>query len=118
MKYIRLYEEIELLSDNIKDILLEIVHLGYKYSMYQQGIYKYISIAKDHDIFTEPLFIKFDEVKDCVLRLKDFLGDKYVGCEIHSKHLSGKVELNDKIDLGYRKIYILYILYKTKDNYL
>ena len=62
-------------------------------------------------------FIKFDEVKDCVLRLKDFLGDMYVGCEIHSKHLPGKVELNDKIDIGYRKIYILYIIYKVKDKF-
>lgn len=73
MKYIKLYESFE---TDIEDILLEITDLGYEYKMgYEHTMDEnnYISIVNTKDS-------NFNIILDCVLRLKEYLGDRYVCC--------------------------------------
>lgn len=127
MKYLKLYEEMELANQmsqlDIEDILLEVKDIGYdvvveenfKHTIYDRndGLY-YIKIYKNAEI---P--VNFDEIKDCVLRLKDYLGDRYIRCHTYSTNAMldlvsrsnwQTIELNEDttIDYEFRFIKILY----------
>ncbi len=72
----------------IQKILLEVTDLGYCVSMGQslrkQAGYYYINIKKD--IHGYPLIntINYKEIKDCVLRIKDYLGNRFMGCDAYN----------------------------------
>lgn len=67
MKYIKLYESFE---TDIEDILLEITDIGYNVSV-THGVVSHIQIKKDVDLHN----INYEEIKDCVLRIKDYLNN-------------------------------------------
>ena len=75
MKYLKIYESFE---TDIEDILLEVSDLGYtvKSILLGKSNIGLLIIAPDSKR------IKYTEIEDCLLRLKDYLGDKYVGCVI------------------------------------
>ncbi len=96
MNHLKTYKAFESLSEdlisNVRDICLEIEDDGrFKCSVNTKdikGISKhyvliYLSDIRDYDGFT------FGEVKDVILRLKDYLGDKYDGC---SALISGEID--------------------------
>ena len=82
MKYIKLYESFN--TQDIKDILLEVEDLGYgtKIILLEDETGNY----GDHEgimiIAPSRGSIKYIEIEDCLLRLKDYLGDNYIGCKI------------------------------------
>lgn len=102
MKYIKSINEIlsingldeELLSD-IHDMLLEITDLGYEYtiqkSIYSTGFSLTISNENVDD---------FNIIKDCVLRIKYYLGERYLRCSLFR---IGKgwvsIELDESLDM-------------------
>lgn len=110
MKYIKLYESF---NRDIEDILLEITDIGYEYKIYENKSIYYITINKCSTWTFTQLSIDFDDIKDCLLRLKDYLGDRYVGCDFSNRNELSfkKVELNEdtKID---EDVVIFYIHYK------
>lgn len=101
MKYIKLYESFE---TDIKDILLEVTDLGYQ-TIYNYGYSKYIAI------FKRSTHINYNEVKDCILRIKDYLGDRYFSCEICDQYnrYPYKIKLDDDFNVGDREITRIYI---------
>jgi hypothetical protein len=84
MKYIKLYEEIDKDSviykmQTIRDILLEVEDIGYETIVSNN----YLAIQKWNNNFNDAENkINFGEVKDCLLRLKDYLGGRYISCSI------------------------------------
>jgi hypothetical protein len=116
MKYLKLYESFE---TDIEDILLEITDLNYSYAINDKhnelGIYNsaYIAITKiDNQGKYE--FINGNDIKDCVLRLKDYIGNRYICCKIYSNNPfeSKTFELTEDCDL--KSPYGLLIYYKKK----
>lgn len=95
MKYIKLYEAFNM--QDLRDILLEAEDLGYQYMFIRRELNYVISISKAG---IEIKSINYDELKDCLLRLKDYLGDKYIGCEIYKMGISNiwvKFPLTDDV---------------------
>jgi hypothetical protein len=82
MKYIKLYESFN--TQDIKDILLEVEDLGYgtKIILLEDETGNY----GDHEgimiIAPSRGSIKYIEIEDCLLRLKDYLGDRYIECKV------------------------------------
>lgn len=86
MRYIKLYKTFESIPvdpDDIRDICLDITdNSRFKATVNTQdikGVTKhyvliYLSDVRDYDGFT------LSEVKDVVIRIKDFLGNHYGGC--------------------------------------
>lgn len=109
MKYIKLYESFE---TDLEDILLEIEDRGYCTIIFDN----YLMI--DHPIRN----ININEVEDCLLRLKDYLADRYLMCHFAYSYFDenrllswSKKEidldnLNDLIYNGYtlNRIFIYY----------
>jgi hypothetical protein len=90
MKYLRTYESLnseeEFLKD-IKDILLEVEDMGYITRIIESTWPKdskeyviWINIINKSLCGNYIRPIDFNEIKDCVLRIKDYLGNKFVGC--------------------------------------
>jgi uncharacterized protein (UPF0335 family) len=79
MKYIKAYESIDgdrvrfvsNIIQTIKDILLEVEDLGYETHVYDTCLIIHKPDNKN---------ININEIRDCLLRLKDYLGDKYYDC--------------------------------------
>lgn len=73
MKYIKAYESLTKGEDiqNLKDILLEVDDMGFVTEVRRTINYLNVTIKIPQKSFY------FDEVKDCVLRLKDYAGDRY-----------------------------------------
>lgn len=85
MKYVKLYESFE---TDLEDILLEITDLGYEYYIdYFTGESEHIN-ALIIDNKKGETYIIFDEVKDCLLRLKDYLGNRFIDCTVYNGVLS------------------------------
>lgn len=116
MKYLKVYEEYDnieiylqkLSSDSknkindIEDILLEVNDLGYI-----SGI-THIRISNSTMIYVRRNIgmIVFNEVKDCLLRIKDYLGDNYDHCDIKSSVVNNiwgckyySVELDESLQI-------------------
>lgn len=79
MKYIKLYESFE---TDIEDILLEITDLGYLVLVHHKNAdmindVSHIQIKK-YQKFNK---INYEEIKDCVLRLKEYLNNNRIQIE-------------------------------------
>lgn len=84
MKYIKLYESFE---TDLEDILLEITDIGYNIMYTELGIQ--ISKLKGRENYP----IDFEEIKDCLLRLKDYLGYRYKDVTFeYFTHRSGTIK--------------------------
>lgn len=118
MKYLKLYESIDgdrvrfisNIIQNIKDILLEVEDLGYETQVYDTCLIIYKPDNKN---------INLDEIKDCLLRLKDYLGDRYYDCLFYITIINlddSRVRGWKEIDLNEdTSIYSLYKPYVHKD---
>lgn len=104
MKYLRLYEAYTHEDDilEIEDILLEVKDLGYEVILQGHGntyLYNFrIRIFK-----IAPQKVNFDEVKDCLLRLKGYVGDRFVDFAVYQPTMEGwrHIELCEDSKLDY-----------------
>jgi hypothetical protein len=80
MRYLKLYESFD---SDLEDILLEITDMGYSYSIdkYNKHYIVIYKIAPQDHVSRYEDMRQYD-IKDCLLRLKDYLGDNYIGCKI------------------------------------
>lgn len=79
MKYIKLYETFNM--QDIMDILLEVEDLGYgtKIILLEEEMHEGIMIIAPNE---GRGYIKYIEIEDCLLRLKDYLSDRYIECKV------------------------------------
>jgi hypothetical protein len=68
---------------DLRDILLEVEDLGYETGIGGRDLNYGIIISRPQNFESEMKSIRYADLKDCLLRLKDYLGDKYIGCEIY-----------------------------------
>lgn len=122
MKYIKAYESLTKGEDiqNLKDILLEADDMGFVTEVRNTINYINVTIKTIKVGYSQKSF-DFDEVKDCVLRLKDYAGDRYHEFDIM---IIGKVgspywkilELSEDIVISY-PIHEVSIWIKYLDSY-
>ena len=93
MKYLRKYNESidPDLKQDIMDICLDIIDIGFDVSVNETGIGKYIYIRSN----INNKFHINDELKEVLLRLCDFLGDLYVSCLVSRSEYQKKIELTE-----------------------
>lgn len=129
MKYLKHINES--IADNIKQDIIEIgydITDGDRFIMivdqsdnsyntnkniYFVFIQRYIN---EYEISSESDEFHFNEIKDCVLRMKDYLGDRFISFEFISSHDIEWTELNDvcentRIDKMISNICIQYEIY-------
>lgn len=98
MKYLNTYKLYEAFVDDediqiIKDILLEVTDIGYQVSIYKMTEYTRIIINLPYEAN-----FQFDEIKDCVLRLKDYSGYRFTELTINYNYTSwDAVKLTDDV---------------------
>ena len=82
MKYLKKYNESVISKDVIKDICLELEDLGMRVQLYACS--EKLSInPEDYDCISIHCYInkypiEWENIKDTVLRLKNYLGDKFI----------------------------------------
>lgn len=76
MKYLRKYNESYINIEDIKDICLELTDLGIVISISSTDAYRNKNVIYFHN-YNIHNGMKWNDVKDCLLRLKDYLGDNY-----------------------------------------
>lgn len=112
MKYLKLYEAFN--YEDIKDILLEVEDLGYKAILQGDQIatsdFFYIKIFK-----YAPENVKFEEVKDCLLRLKEYAGNRFINFMVYVTTTIGwrTIELCEDTELDYNIDMCVLKIYKT-----
>jgi len=77
MKYLRKYNESYINIEDIKDICLELTDLGIVISISSTDAYRNKNVIYFHN-YNIHNGMKWNDVKDCLLRLKDYLGDKFI----------------------------------------
>ena len=100
MRHVKMFNEMnsEISNQDIKDICLELEDLGYTIKMEGFGNSSnpvnsnYVKIRCNKIIHYNGLSgltdLKWNEIKDCFLRLKDYLGDRYVQFFYYSNNKS------------------------------
>ena len=112
MKHLRRYNESidPDIRQDILDICLDIVDVGFKISIVENKINKnnYIYIEHERSFSPYPykknIFKIDNNFKEVLLRLRDFLGDRYVNCSLLGNDSFGistekLIELTEDIDL-------------------
>ena len=77
MKYLRKFNE-SIISENLEDICLELEDIGYSISINEIGGSDYYYLLCSTPI-RKPA--KWNTIKDYALRMKDYLGDKFIQFE-------------------------------------
>lgn len=92
MKHIRRFNESLFKEEDLQDILLELTDLGYGYLLsFNTGV---ISIYDNKSWKNGYIW---DDIKDCILRIKDYLGPKYLSMRIGSViNVGGERTINSK----------------------
>ena len=90
MKHLKTYKIFESTKDDLRDILLELEDIGYKVRHNDDILYAYTGEpskgpttkaiwVKDHyENPSEFIGLPWSELKEYALRIKDYLGDKYL----------------------------------------
>jgi hypothetical protein len=111
MRYLKTYKIFESTEHDLSDILLELQDMGYKVS-HQGGAYmnKYVMIIGESKggIYGNEtsLELPWSELKEYALRIKDYLGDKYLSFAWRSFRHYGDinpyktVELNENTEIN------------------
>ena len=112
MKHLKRFNESNEISD-IEDILLELKDMGAEIEIVK-GTYKYARIYFDNGVY-------WKDIKDCILRLKCYLGDDYDFC-FYRLEPRGIEKGNHYVDLDEdtnitNKIYFLNIGWKDNRKY-
>ena len=84
MRHLRKYNElIDISEQEIEDICLELKDLGYTINIEKHEDFTKIICSKLKDmganVFPEFIDVNWNEVKDCFLRLQDYVGYRYIG---------------------------------------
>lgn len=124
MKYIKLYEAFNM--QDLRDILLEVEDLGYgtASTLEEKEDREGIMIVAPNEMRPDNGrgYIKYIEVEDCLLRLKDFLGDSYIECKVFNLATNrwSSFPLSDDVlhqGWDWRNIIGIQINYKKHETY-
>jgi hypothetical protein len=75
MKYLKKYKTFESVKEDLTDILSELEDMGYGVSVDQDAYYNDLEVKA---IIVGNIRNNWSELKDYVLRVKDYLGDNYL----------------------------------------
>lgn len=82
MKYLKTYESLdnEETTKTLREICLELEDIGYTIFIVDNSYMHSIDISRQviGEIYKRS--IKFSDIKEYLLRMKDYLGDKYIRC--------------------------------------
>jgi len=115
MKYIKTYKIFESESneylDDIKDILLELEDDGFrtrlsidKLDYLSDNPIKFIAISNRLNGFSPYTPFEFVDIKDPLLRLREFIGESWISCSVLFQNSSDRIDIDinekdyDKLD--------------------
>jgi len=123
MKYLRKFNE-SVDTDNLEDILLELEDMGIGSSYVHESpghqlsdlTYEKSWIRISIDLiksYNNNIYINWDDVKDCILRIKNYLGDRFIDFRCTTANeWNLKIELNEDTIIPHDTS-IMDIKYKT-----
>lgn len=116
MKYIKLYETFNKkeIDQTLKEICLELEDDGYKINFHIiRNLFDeeyFYSIEIDARLNEYIRLLIFSEIKEYLLRMKDYLGNNYIRFRYHTGEVWRNIELNDNTDI--ELLYLAQIIYK------
>lgn len=117
MKYIRLYESFDKteIDQTLREICLELVDDGYNINFHIISLFGtddeyFYSIEIDARLNGYIRLLIFSEIKEYLLRMKDYLGNNYIRFRYHTGEVWREIELNDDTDI--ELIYLAQIVYR------
>jgi len=105
MKHLKSFNE-SISREVVKDICLELEDLGMTSEIKEfqwQGYTQCVIIFNIKYKYKQTSYVLWDDVKDCLLRLKKYLGKNFIHCSLEpKKHIQSTIiRLNDDTKIGY-----------------